>query len=43
MFTNILQIYWMKNKMEIQVERDTNFLQSADGHLIIVQVPTLSA
>ena len=37
-FTNMLQIYWMKNKMEIQVERDTNFLQSADGHLIIVQV-----
>ena len=36
--TNILQIYWMKNKMEILVERDTNFLQSADGHLIIVQV-----
>ena len=33
-----LQIYWMKNKMEIQVERDSNFLQSADGHLIIVQV-----
>ena len=28
----------MKNKMEIQVERDSNFLQSADGHLIIVQV-----
>ena len=24
--------------MEIQVERDSNFLQSADGHLIIVQV-----
>ena len=34
----VLQIYWMKNKMEIQVERDSNFLQSADGHLIIVQV-----
>jgi len=32
------RIYWMKNKMEIQVERDSNFLQSADGHLIIVQV-----
>ena len=32
------RIYWMKNKMEILVERDTNFLQSADGHLIIVQV-----
>jgi hypothetical protein len=28
----------MKNKMEIQPERDNNFLQSADGHLIIVQV-----
>ena len=24
--------------MEIQVERDSNFLQSADGHLIIIQV-----
>ena len=24
--------------MEILVERDSNFLQSADGHLIIVQV-----
>ena len=33
-----LQIYWMKNKMEIQPERDSNYLQSADGHLIIVQV-----
>ena len=39
----LFQIYWMKNKMEILVERDTNFLQSADGHLIIVQVTTLSA
>ena len=37
-FIDLLQIYWMKNKMEIQVERDNNFLQSADGHLIIVQV-----
>ena len=26
--------------MEIQVDRDNNFLQSADGHLIIVQVRT---
>ena len=28
----------MKDKVELAVERDSNYLAAADGHLIIVQV-----
>ena len=28
----------MKDKVELEVERDSNYLAAADGHLIIVQV-----
>ena len=32
------QIYWVRDGVEVQPERDPNFLQASDGHLIIVQV-----
>ena len=32
------QISWLKNGMELVAGREKNFLQAADGHLIIVQV-----
>ena len=31
------QIYWVRDGVEVQPERDPNFLQAADGHLIVVQ------
>jgi hypothetical protein len=31
------QIYWIRDRVEVQPERDANFLQASDGHLIIVQ------
>ena len=31
------QIYWLKDRVGVQPERDPNYLQAADGHLIIVQ------
>ena len=31
------QIYWVLDGVEVQPERDPNFLQAADGHLIVVQ------
>ena len=30
------QIYWLKNRVEIRPERDPNYLQAADGHLIVI-------
>ena len=32
-----LQIYWLKDRVEVQPERDSNYIQAADGHLIIIQ------
>ena len=32
-----LQIYWLKDRVEVQPERDPNYLQAADGHLILIQ------
>ena len=32
------QISWLKNKVEMIAGRESNYLQAADGHLIIVQV-----
>ena len=34
----VFQISWLKNKETIYVDNEPNFMQSADGHLIIVQV-----
>lgn len=31
------QIYWLKDRVEVQPERDSNYIQAADGHLIIIQ------
>ena len=31
------QIYWLKDRVEVQPERDPNYIQAADGHLIIIQ------
>ena len=36
--TSSFQIYWVRDGVEVQPERDPNFLQASDGHLIIVQV-----
>ena len=33
----IFQIYWLKDRVEVQPERDSNYIQAADGHLIIIQ------
>lgn len=32
-----LQIKWMKDRVEIRPGVDSNFIQAADGHLIIIQ------
>ena len=32
----LFQIYWLKNRVEIRPERDPNYLQAADGHLIVI-------
>jgi hypothetical protein len=37
-FYFIFQIYWLKDRVEVQPERDPNYIQAADGHLIIIQV-----
>ena len=34
---SVLQIYWLKDRVEVQPERDPNYIQAADGHLIIIQ------
>ncbi|XP_040570273.1 netrin receptor UNC5C [Lepeophtheirus salmonis] len=31
------RIYWLKDRVEVQPERDSNYIQAADGHLIIIQ------
>eukprot|EP00096_Caligus_rogercresseyi_P015913 TRINITY_DN8405_c0_g1_i1.p1 TRINITY_DN8405_c0_g1~~TRINITY_DN8405_c0_g1_i1.p1 ORF type:complete len:1047 (+),score=257.57 TRINITY_DN8405_c0_g1_i1:141-3281(+) len=31
------RIYWLKDRVEVQPERDPNYIQAADGHLIIIQ------
>lgn len=31
------RIYWLKDRVEIQPDRDPNYIQAADGHLIIIQ------
>ena len=36
-FLFIFQIYWLKDRVEVQPERDSNYIQAADGHLIIIQ------
>ena len=36
-FINFFQIYWLKDRVEVQPERDSNYIQAADGHLIIIQ------
>ena len=36
-FMYFLQIYWLKDRVEVQPERDPNYIQAADGHLIIIQ------
>lgn len=36
-FFRPLQIYWLKDRVEVQPERDSNYIQAADGHLIIIQ------
>lgn len=35
--TGCFQIYWLKDRVEIQPDRDPNYIQAADGHLIIIQ------
>ena len=35
--TTSFQIYWMKDRLEIIPDRDPNFLQASDGHLILIQ------
>lgn len=31
------RIYWLKDRVEVQPERDSNYIQASDGHLIIIQ------